>query len=86
MGIFPSSPGRILPGMAGTPLGVIWPIDGLEGVVLVSDPPDFLCLEVEVDGEAGGMVAAVHVSVTGQSSDLTFFTIPTLPPLGKPCP
>ena len=80
--MFPSSPGLILPGMAGTPLGVIWPIDGLEGVVLVSDPPDFLCFEVE--GEAGGMVAAVHVSVTGHSSDLTFFTIPTLPPLGRP--
>ena len=42
--------------------------DDEEGVVTA-----FLCLEL-VDGDEGGMVAAVHVSVTGHSSDLTFLT------------
>ena len=28
------------------------------------------------EGVAGGMVAAVHVSVTGHSSDLIFVTVP----------
>ena len=46
----------------------MWEADDDEGVVTA-----FLCLEL-VDGDEGGMVAAVHVSVTGHSSDLTFLT------------
>ena len=41
------------------------------------------CLEVGVEGVAGGMVAAVQVSVTGQSSDFIFIPCPLeyiLPP------
>ena len=59
--------------MTGTPLGVAGDDDALpDGVVTVVA---FLCLDV--DGDDGGIVAAVHVSVTGHSSDLTFFTLDT---------
>ena len=58
--------------MTGTLRGVAGDDPPLPDGVVTVVAPAFLCLDV--DGDDGGIVAAVHVSVTGHSSDLTFFT------------